>query len=113
MPMNHDHGSGASELDRWLVRCDEVLALFDCALRGCRMRSHAVVREALHESMRSLDLERQDVTGRMVVLFEFCLAESARGRFEEAAEVLEDLKESWSEAVESIRRDRSRASHLH
>jgi len=100
-------------MDRWLARCDEVLALFDCALRGCRMRSHLVVKQSLTESIRCLELDRQDVTGRMLALFDFCLAESEQGRFEEAAEVLIDLKESWAQAVDTIRKERRRASHLH
>ena len=40
------------------------------------------------------------------------MIESAEGRFDEAAEMLADLKESWTEAIASIRRDRSRAANL-
>jgi hypothetical protein len=111
--VNEARGEESPELERWLARCDEVLALFDCALRGCRMRSYSVVKRSLAESMRCLELERQDVTGRMLALFEFCLTESEQGRFEEAEEVLLDLKESWARAVDTIRKERRRASHLH
>ena len=101
-----------AELDRWLRRCDEVLALFDCALRGCSTQSHPVVQRSLTESVRCLELASEDVAGRVLSLLEFCLAESEQGRFEEAAEVLIELKESWAEAIGTIRRDRTRAANL-
>jgi hypothetical protein len=103
---------GPAELDRWLRRCDEVLALLDCALRGCRNGSRPVVEEALLESMQCLELASEDVAGRVLGILDFCMAESAEGRFDEAAEALVDLKESWTEAIASIRRDRSRAANL-
>jgi hypothetical protein len=101
-----------AELDRWLSRCDEVLALLDCALRGCRNGSRPVVEEALRESMQCLELASEDVAGRVLGILDFCISESAEGRFDEAAEVLADLKDSWTEAIASIRRDRSRADNL-
>ena len=101
-----------AELDRWLRRCDEVLALLDCALRGCRSGSRPVVEEALRESMECLELASEDVAGRVLGILDFCITESSEGRFEEAAEVLTDLKDSWTEAIASIRRDRHRAANL-
>jgi hypothetical protein len=101
-----------AELDRWLSRCDEVLALLDCALRGCRARKRPVIEEALRESMQCMELASEDVAGRVLGILDFCISESADGRFDEAAEVLADLKESWTEAIASIRRDRSRAANL-
>ncbi len=110
--MSQLYEQGPAELDRWLRRCDEVLALLDCALRGCRNGSRPVVEEALLESMQCLELASEDVAGRVLGIIDFCMAESAEGRFDEAAEALVDLKESWTEAIASIRRDRSRAANL-
>ena len=110
--MSQTYEENPAELDRWLRRCDEVLALLDCALRGCRTRSHPVVQESLRESMQCLDLASEDVAGRVLGILDFCITESEQGRFDEAAEVLADLKESWTEAIASIRRDRSRAANF-
>ncbi len=110
--MSQTYEENPAELERWLSRCDEVLALLDCALRGCKTGSRPVVEEALRESMQCLELASEDVAGRVLGIMDFCLTESAEGRFEEAAEVLTDLKESWTEAIASIRRDRSRAANL-
>ena len=110
--MSQAYEESPAELDRWLRRCDEVLALLDCALRGCRAGKLPVVEEALRESMNNLELASEDVAGRVVGILEFCMIESAEGRFDEAAEMLADLRESWTEAIASIRRDRSRAANL-
>ena len=110
--MSQTHEENPAELDRWLRRCDEVLALLDCALRGCRTGSHPVVEEALRDSMQCLELASEEVAGRVLGILDFCISESAEGRFDEAAEVLVDLKESWTEAIASIRRDRSRAANF-
>ena len=110
--MSQAYGENHAELERWLRRCDEVLALLDCALRGCRTGSGPVVEEALRESMQCLELASEDVAGRVFGILDFAIAESSEGRFDEAAEALSDLKESWTEALASIRRDRSRAANF-
>ncbi len=110
--MTHAHEENPAEVDRWLRRCDEVLALLDCALRGCRSGSRPVVEEAIRESMECLELASEDVAGRVMGILDYCMTESSEGRFDEAAEALTDLKESWTEAIATIRRDRSRAANL-
>lgn len=110
--MSQAYEENPAELDRWLRRCDEVLALLDCALRGCRTGSRPVVEEALKSSMQCLELASEDVAGRVMGILDYCITESAEGRFDEAAEALLDLKDSWTEAIASIRRDRSRAANL-
>ncbi len=110
--MSQTYEENPAELERWLRRCDEVLALLDCALRGCRSRSHPVVQEALRESIRCLDLASEDVAGRVLGILDFCLCESDQGRFDEAAEAIAELRESWTEAIATIRRDRTRAATL-
>ena len=110
--MSQLYEENPAELDRWLRRCDEVLALLDCALRGCRNESRPVVEEALRESMQCLELASEDVAERVLGILDYCMTESAEGRFDEAAEALSDLKESWTEAIASIRRDRTRAANL-
>jgi len=101
------------ELDQWLARSDEVTALLDCALRGCQLESHPLVERSLAESMRWLNGAQQDVPGELLRVYDECLACSQSGRFEEASRILLDLRSSWTETVAALRRDRSRASHLH
>ncbi len=110
--MSQTYDENPVEMDRWLRRCDEVLALIDCALRGCRTQSHPVVRKSLSESIRCMELASEDVAGRVLGIFDYCLVESEQGRFDEAAEILVELKENWAQAIATIRRDRTRAANL-
>jgi hypothetical protein len=100
-------------LDLWLARSDEVTALLDCALRGCQLESHPLVERSLAESVRWLGMTQEDVRGQLLSVCEECLAHSESGRFEEAAQILLELRASWTETVAALRRDRSRADHLH
>ena len=110
--MNPDQGADAGELDQWLERGEEVLALFDCALRGCREENRTVTEQAVLGLMGRLDPKGREVGGRVLAHFDGCLWDLERGDFEGAFEALLDLKESWVEAMATLRRDKSRASSL-
>ncbi len=88
-------------------------ALLDCALRGCRIESHPLVEQALVESTRWLGITSEDVRGQVLSLYEECLSHTQSGRFDEAAEILLDLRASWMETVAALKRDRNRAAQLH
>lgn len=108
--------SGSRErtlLDQWLARSEEVTALLDCALRGCQLESHPLVERSLAESVRWLGMAQEDVRGQVISVYQECLAHSESGRFEEAAQILLELRASWTESVAALRRDLNRADHLH
>jgi hypothetical protein len=105
-------GSDTGELDRWLLRGEEVLALFDCALRGCQEENRAIAERAVLDLMGRLEHRSRDTGGRVLAHFDSCLTDLERGDFENAFEALLDLKESWMEAMASLRRDRNRAANL-
>jgi hypothetical protein len=90
-----------------------VTALLDCALRGCQLESHPLVERSLAESVRWLGLAREDVRGQVISVYQECLAHSESGRFDEAAQILLELRASWTESVAALRRDLNRADHLH
>ena len=105
-------GTDPGELDRWLLRGEEVLALFDCALRGCQDENRAIVERAVLDLMGRLEHRSRDTGGRVLAHFDSCLSDLDRGDLEGAFEALLDLKESWMEAMASLRRDRNRAANL-
>lgn len=100
------------EADRWLAKGDEVTALFDCALRGAELKNRAMAEQSVLALMRHLDPQGREAGARVLAHFDSCLAQLERGDYEEAFEVLLELKDSWVEALETLRRDRSRAAHL-
>jgi hypothetical protein len=104
---------GGAGLDQWLARSDEVTALLDCALRGCQIESHPLVERSLVESVRWLGVTSEDVRGQVLSVYEECLSCTQSGRFDEAAEILLDLRASWMETVAALKRDRDRAAQLH
>ena len=100
-------------LDQWLARSDEVTALLDCALRGCQLGSHPLVERSLSESVRWLGLTQEEVRGQLLRVYDECLSHTISGRFDEATQILLELRQSWMDTVAALRRDRSRAAHLH
>jgi hypothetical protein len=102
----------AEELDRWLHRGEEILALFDCALRGCQLEDRALTEQSVLDLMGRLDSKGREAGGRVLARFDGCLFDLERGDFEGAFEALLELRESWEEALATLRRDRTRAEHL-
>ncbi len=101
-----------SELDLWLERGEEVLALFDCALQGCVQENRALTEQAVFDLMGRLDPRGREAGGRVLAHFDACLCDLERGDFQGAFEALVDLKDSWMEAMATLRRDRDRAANL-
>ncbi|HEX7077815.1 MAG TPA: hypothetical protein VF363_05295 [Candidatus Eisenbacteria bacterium] len=105
-------GERPHELDRWLEDGEEVTALFDCALRGVEQGNRSVAEETVLTLMSHLDPKGREAGGRVLAHFDSCLAQIERGAYEEAFELLLDLKESWVEALAALRRDRHRAANV-
>lgn len=68
--------------------------------------------QAVLDLMGRLDPKGREAGGRVLAHFDACLWDLERGDFEGVFESLLDLKESWVEAMASLRRDRNRASSL-
>lgn len=103
---------GEGGVDRWLEDGEEVTALFDCALRGVEQGNRVLAEQTVIELMGHLDPKGREAGGRVLAHFDSCLARIEQGAFEEAMELLLDLRESWVEALASLRRDRHRASNV-
>lgn len=98
--------------DEWLVRGEEVSALFDCALRCVGEGNRPVAERTVLELMRCLNAGGRGAGARVLAHFDDCLVQLERGEFEEAFDNLLMLKDSWVEALADLRRDRTRASNV-
>ncbi len=106
-------GGGDSEaLAQWLEHCEEIQVLFDCALRGCVDENRAFAEQTVLDLMERLDSKGREAGSRVLAHFDSCLCDLERGDFEGAFDVLLELKESWVEALATLRRDRNRAANL-
>lgn len=106
-------GRRAEPVDRWLEDDEAVTALFDCALRGVLERNRLLARRTVIELMGRLDSKGREAGGRVLAHFDSCLSRIEQGAFDEAMELLLDLRDSWVEALAALRRDRHRASNVH
>jgi hypothetical protein len=90
-----------------------VTALLDCALRACQLGSHPLVEQSLSESIRWLGMAEETAPAQILSVCEECLAYTESGRFEEAAQILIELRASFAETMAALRRDLNRVDHLH
>ena len=86
--------------------------MFDCALRGCQLEDRVLTEQSVLDLMGRLDPKGREVGGRVLARFDGCLFDLECGDFEGAFEALLELRESWEEALATLRRDRTRAEHL-
>ena len=96
----------------WIVRGEEVTALFECALRYVVEENRPVAEQSVLELMRCLNAGGRGAGARVLAHFDACLVQLEQGEFEDAFEVLTMLKDSWVEALAALRRDRTRAAHV-
>jgi flagellin-specific chaperone FliS len=75
-----------------------VLMLYEMAIVGCEARDAQRARGALTELIGALNFEPGDVAVSLFRLYEYCLWEIRRDRFDAAARVLRDLKRAWDDA---------------
>jgi len=108
-----EKGPREAEQEEWLVRNEEVTALFECALRYVEEGNRPVAERSVLELMRCLNGGGRGAGARVLAHFDDCLAQLERGEFEDAFENLMMLKDSWVEALAELRRDRTRASNVH
>lgn len=101
------------ESEEWLVRGEEVSALFECALRYVGEGNRSVAERSVLELMRCLNAGGRGAGARVLAHFDTCLVQLERGEFDDAFDNLLMLKDSWVEALAELRRDRTRASNIH
>jgi hypothetical protein len=99
-------------LAQWLEQCEEILVLFDCALRACVDENRTLTEQTVLDLMGRLDPRGREAGGRVLAHFDSCLTDLEHGDFQGAFEALLELKESWVEALATLRRDKSRAANL-
>ncbi|MBK8231857.1 MAG: flagellar protein FliS [Candidatus Eisenbacteria bacterium] len=76
-----------------------LLLAMDTAVRACRQRRRGLLVQVLHELMAGLDLSGGEVAGNLLTLYEYLLRLTREGRLEEAQAMLEELRETWSRAL--------------
>ena len=76
-----------------------IVILYDYTIGCCRRGDLMNAKRGIVELSASLDLTYLDVAGPLFRVYEYLLEAVRAGRFEEAQSTLEQLRESWVEAV--------------
>ena len=77
-----------------------VVKLYDLGIAACYRDDRPKVRAVLVELMAALNHKNGgEIAGRLQVLYEYCLNESALGNLSVVAELLGGLREAWQEGV--------------
>ncbi len=76
-----------------------VLVVYEQGVRACRRRDHQRARQAVELLIDGLDFEQGDVAGGLLVLYDWAMRLLRESRFEEAGDLLYELRGTWIEAM--------------
>ncbi len=82
---------GASPLER-------VIMVYDVAIQSCGHRDLERTTRALGVLRDALNYEYPEMANRLLAIYLWCLELTRKGKWDDAAEILQDLRESWEEA---------------
>jgi flagellin-specific chaperone FliS len=76
-----------------------VLLLYDHVIRCLTDEDMRGASKGLVELMGSLDLDYQEVSGRLFSLYEYCLDLVKKGEYEQASKILTEMRQMWAAAI--------------
>jgi flagellin-specific chaperone FliS len=76
-----------------------VLMLYDHVIRCIANRDMRGASKGLVELMGSLDLDYQEVSGRLFSLYEYCLDLVKKSEYEQASKILTEMRQLWATAI--------------
>ncbi len=74
-----------------------VVLTYDAAISACGRKDLGTATRAIHELIKSLDFDQGDLPVRLLALYQWTSDECRSGRWDSAAEVLLELRSTWSE----------------
>jgi flagellin-specific chaperone FliS len=76
-----------------------VLIALEQGVAACRRGMRGRAQRAVEELIRALDFEQAEIAGGLLGLYDWVLRLLREGRSAEAAEILEELRRTWAEAL--------------
>ena len=76
-----------------------VLVLYDHVIRCLTNEDMRGASKGLVELMGSLDLDYQEVSGRLFSLYEYCLDLVKKSEYEQASKILTEMRQMWAAAI--------------
>ena len=79
-----------------------ILQTYDHIIACCRKGDQFQAKKGVVELMSSLNLDYQDISGPLFRLYEYCLDVLREQRFEEAIEILSELRDTWTQVLDQV-----------
>jgi flagellin-specific chaperone FliS len=76
-----------------------ILLLYDHVIRCLTNKDMRGASKGLVELMGSLDLDYQEVSGRLFSLYEYCLDLVKKGEYDHASQILTEMRHMWATAI--------------
>jgi len=75
-----------------------ILKIYDVAIVSCRKKDAEKANKAITELIASLDFDYKEISIPLFKLYQYCQYEIRKGNFENALEILKELRETWAKA---------------
>jgi len=79
-----------------------VLMLYDYVIKCLKDSDQRGACKGIVELMGALDVDYQEISGRLFSLYEFCLDQIKKGNTEEACKMLCEMREMWAAAIGNL-----------
>jgi flagellar protein FliS len=79
-----------------------VLMLYDHIIKCLKDSDQRGACKGIVELMGALDVDYQEISGRLFSLYEFCLDQVKKGNTEEACRMLTEMREMWATAISKM-----------
>jgi flagellar protein FliS len=86
-----------------------VLLLYDHVIKCLRESDQRGACKGIVELMGALDVDYQEISGRLFSLYEYCLEQVKKGNCDEARIMLSEMREMWAAALGKMTREASAA----
>ena len=79
-----------------------VLMLYDHVIKCLKDSDQRGACKGIVELMGALDVDYQEISGRLFSLYEFCLDQVKKGNTEEACRMLSEMRQMWATALDKM-----------
>jgi flagellin-specific chaperone FliS len=79
-----------------------VLLLYDHVIKSLKDSDMRGASKGIVELMSSLDLDYQEVSGKLFSLYEYCLDLVKRQEYDQALKIMTEMRQMWAVAIEQM-----------
>lgn len=77
-----------------------ILKMYDLFIVSCKRKDNSKMSRVLIELMGALNFEYEETATRLYRLYEYCQRLVFQKRYDEASEIIKDLRGSWAKAFD-------------